>query len=156
MIERFYYSSPIGYLKIDIEGNRVCLLEFATDDEYQGSRAPIKNELFKDCANQLSAYFSGRLKTFSLPLLIKGTEFQKRVWNELTRIPYGATISYSDLAKKMGNPNSTRAVGAANGQNPISIIIPCHRVIGKTGKLTGYGGGMPKKKWLLEHETLNR
>ena len=101
---------------------------------------------------QLEAYFRGELRAFDLPLAPRGTPFQLRVWAELRKIPYGATISYGELARRLGDPNLTRAVGAANGANPISIIIPCHRVIGADGSLTGYGGGLDVKRGLLELE----
>jgi methylated-DNA-[protein]-cysteine S-methyltransferase len=101
---------------------------------------------------QLRAYFAGELEEFDLTLAPQGTPFQQRVWGELCRIPYGETISYGELAKRLGNPNASRAVGLANGSNPIPIIIPCHRVIGSNGKLTGYGGGLPIKERLLALE----
>jgi methylated-DNA-[protein]-cysteine S-methyltransferase len=101
---------------------------------------------------QLRAYFAGELEEFDLTLAPQGTPFQQKVWGELCRIPYGETISYGELAKRLGNPNASRAVGLANGSNPIPIIIPCHRVIGSNGKLTGYGGGLPLKEKLLALE----
>jgi len=108
---------------------------------------PLQNYL-----DQLASYFDGQLKRFTLTVEPAGTPFQQQVWDALLDIPYGDTISYGELARRIGNPNACRAVGAANGRNPISIIIPCHRVIGSNGKLTGYGGGMANKVWLLEHE----
>lgn len=113
-----------------------------------GDAIPVLQETQK----QLEAFFNGKLEAFDLPLRPTGTLFQRTVWDELTRIPYGKTISYGELAKRIGNPVASRAVGLANGKNPIAIVIPCHRVIGSDGKLTGYGGGMDRKKWLLEHE----
>lgn len=107
---------------------------------------------FSDAISQLTAYFAGRLTEFSLALSPKGTDFQQRVWQELTRIPYGQTISYGELAARIGNPKASRAVGMANGKNPIPIVIPCHRVIGKNGSLTGFGGGIDIKRQLLELE----
>ncbi len=101
---------------------------------------------------ELAAYFDGKLERFTIPLKPIGTEFQLKVWNELVNIPFGQTISYGELARRVGNPKASRAVGLANGQNPISIIVPCHRVIGVNGKLTGYGGGLPRKEFLLQHE----
>jgi methylated-DNA-[protein]-cysteine S-methyltransferase len=103
---------------------------------------------------QLDAYFGGELEAFDLPLAPTGTAFQLRVWEELQRIPFGETISYSELAERIGNPRTVRAVGLANGRNPISIIVPCHRVIGADGSLVGYGGGLDRKRWLLEHEAV--
>ena len=107
---------------------------------------------FKEPIRQLQAYFAGELENFDLPLGPQGTPFQQKVWNELCRIPYGQTISYGELAKRIGNPNASRAVGLANGSNPIPILIPCHRVIGSSGKLVGYGGGLELKRRLLELE----
>src|SRR5262249_19067902 len=101
---------------------------------------------------QLEAYFTGDLKDFEVPITLEGTEFQRRVWTELQRIPYGETTTYGELAERLGQPTAARAVGQANGKNPISIIVPCHRVIGSTGSLTGYGGGLPRKRYLLDFE----
>lgn len=111
---------------------------------------------FAEAQKQMKAYFAGELTEFDLPLVMRGTEFQQQVWQELQNIPFGVTISYGELAERVGNPKSSRAVGAANGRNPISIIVPCHRVIGANGKLTGYGGGMERKEWLLAHESKQR
>ena len=102
---------------------------------------------------QLQAYFAGELRDFELPLAAEGTPFQQRVWRALCDIPYGETISYGELARRIGQPTASRAVGLANGQNPISIVVPCHRVIGANGSLTGYGGGLARKRWLLAHES---
>lgn len=104
---------------------------------------------------QLEEYFAGRRRDFDLPLCLDGTPFQRRVWKVLTGIPYGETMSYGQLAKRIDSPNASRAVGLANGRNPISILVPCHRVIGANGSLTGYGGGVERKRWLLAHEGLN-
>ena len=105
-----------------------------------------------DAVRQLKAYFAGELENFDLSLSPQGTPFQQKVWSELQKIPYGKTISYGELARRIGNPKASRAVGLANGSNPISIVIPCHRVIGANGKLTGYGGGLPIKEKLLALE----
>lgn len=110
-------------------------------------------EPIPEAIRQLQAYFCGELRVFDLPLAAEGTPFQQTVWEELTRIPYGETISYGELAHRIGNRNSSRAVGLANGRNPISIVVPCHRVIGANGKLVGYGGGLNRKVWLLELES---
>ncbi|WP_292977763.1 methylated-DNA--[protein]-cysteine S-methyltransferase [Nitrosomonas sp.] len=107
---------------------------------------------FRETVAQLSAYFAGELHEFDLPLKAAGTPFQQTVWQALSTIPYGKTVSYKDIAEQVHLPKASRAVGMANGRNPISIIIPCHRVIGANGKLTGYGGGLHRKEWLLEHE----
>jgi len=106
----------------------------------------------KDCIRQLDEYFKGKRMTFDLPLIISGTDFQKKVWNELKKIPFGKTASYKDIALKAGNVKAVRAAGNANNKNKIAVIIPCHRVIGSDGKLSGYAGGVKRKKWLLEHE----
>jgi len=107
---------------------------------------------FAGAIRQLQEYFEGRRLTFEIPLAPAGTEFQRRVWMALRDIPYARTVSYGDVAREIGNPKGGRAVGLANGRNPISIIVPCHRVIGSDGSLTGYGGGLERKQWLLEHE----
>ena len=109
---------------------------------------------FTTIHEQLDAYFAGELEAFDLPFAAHGTPFQMRVWGELIRIPFGETISYSELAHRLGDPKLVRAVGTANGRNPISIVIPCHRVIGADGSLVGYGGGLERKRWLLEHEAV--
>jgi methylated-DNA-[protein]-cysteine S-methyltransferase len=103
-------------------------------------------------SGQLKEFFEGRRKEFDLPLEAEGTDFQKRCWNELVKIPFGCELSYGEVARRLGNPNASRAVGAANGQNPISIVVPCHRVVGATGKLVGFGGGLPRKAALLNFE----
>ncbi|MBU8909965.1 MAG: methylated-DNA--[protein]-cysteine S-methyltransferase [Desulfobacterales bacterium] len=113
-------------------------------------------ENFMDVLFQLEAYFKGELTSFDLDLNISGTDFQKKVWQELVKIPYGETISYGELAKRIKNPNASRAVGMANSKNPVPIIVPCHRVIGQNGSLTGFGGGLEVKKKLLEFEKKNK
>lgn len=105
-----------------------------------------------EARRQLAAYFAGELTAFDLPLAARGTPFQERVWAALRDIPFGRTISYAELARRIGDPRATRAVGLANGRNPLSIVVPCHRVIGADGSLTGYGGGLARKRWLLGHE----
>ena len=107
---------------------------------------------FAEVKRQLDAYFAGNQTTFDLPLKLKGTPFQQQVWEELRKLPYGVTISYGELARRIGNPKACRAVGLANGQNPVSIIVPCHRVVGANGKLTGYSGGLSRKQTLLAFE----
>jgi methylated-DNA-[protein]-cysteine S-methyltransferase len=111
---------------------------------------------FAEARRQLAAYFDGRLRECDLPLAARGTEFQNSVWDELKKIPYGVTLTYGELARRIGRPNGSRAVGLANGRNPLSIIVPCHRVIGANGKLTGYGGGLPRKAALLAFEAAVR
>lgn len=107
---------------------------------------------FGEVISQLGEYFAGERKHFELPMAFAGTDFQRRVWAELCEIPYGETVSYGELAARLGRPSASRAVGLANGKNPISLIVPCHRVVGSTGSLTGYGGGLPRKRFLLDFE----
>ncbi|MBI5650267.1 MAG: methylated-DNA--[protein]-cysteine S-methyltransferase [Chloroflexi bacterium] len=143
-----YYRSPIGTLEIVGDANGITSVEFVADAT---PSAETPRDL-ADCVSQLDEYFNGARKTFSLDLDLRGTEFQKRVWRELLNIPFGRTVAYLDIARAIGNRNAIRAVGAANGQNPIVIIVPCHRVIGSNGSLTGYGGGLWRKEWLLNFE----
>lgn len=141
---------PIGYVKIigDAEGiSSIALLRFE-----EQTTTSIPNEL-KDCVSQLNAYFKGHQKQFHLKLNPKGTDFQKKVWKQLQQIPYGQTLSYLELSKQLANPQAIRAVAHANGKNPLLIVVPCHRVIGSNGSLTGYAAGLHIKKWLLQHET---
>jgi methylated-DNA-[protein]-cysteine S-methyltransferase len=109
-------------------------------------------DVVADAASQLEDYFAGRRRAFDLPLDLNGTPFQVQAWRALAEIPYGKTVSYGDQARRLGRPHASRAVGAANGRNPLSIVLPCHRVVGTDGSLTGYGGGLETKRWLLEHE----
>jgi len=122
-----------------------------TEDAGQGPTGPT-GEMLARAALQFNEYFAGQRTTFDLPLEAMGSVFEHRVWKALRSIPYGTTTSYGDLAKRLGDPSATRAVGSANGKNPIPIIIPCHRVVGANGDLTGFGGGLDRKRWLLEHE----
>src|SRR4051794_21000964 len=110
------------------------------------------DDAFDDLRSQLGAYFAGDLRQFDLPLAAAGTEWQRAVWDALNEVPYGTTLSYGELAARLGRPTACRAVGAANGRNPISVIVPCHRLVGSNGALTGYGGGLDRKEWLLRHE----
>jgi methylated-DNA-[protein]-cysteine S-methyltransferase len=148
-------SSPIDDLLLTGDGERLTRLYMRPVD---GSGWRIGTDWRRDAAvfaeveSQLDAYFAGELRAFDMPLAPAGTPFQRAVWELLLAIPFGETASYGELARQLGKPNGSRAVGLANGSNPISIIIPCHRVIGSTGSLTGYGGGLPRKAWLLAHE----
>jgi methylated-DNA-[protein]-cysteine S-methyltransferase len=148
-------KSPIGPLLLAGDEGGLRLVHFATgrrpkspQRDWIEDRAP-----WKEVIRQLDAYFEGKLKDFDLPLVLDGTEFQLLVWNNLRKIPYGETVSYGQLARRIGSPDAARAVGLANGSNPIPIIIPCHRVIGSNGDLTGFGGGLPVKKQLLALES---
>ena len=147
-VERYaHIRSPVGPLLLTGDDESITGLYMSR--EPSGSR---DDGAFTRAREQLDAYFAGELERFDLPLAPQGTEFQRRVWDELRQIPYGQTTSYSALAAKIERPDACRAVGLANGRNPISIVIPCHRVIGASGALTGYGGGIERKRWLLAHE----
>lgn len=150
MTQRFVanYSTPIGNLEIVSDQNSILACNFQEKKE-QSDNLP---QILKQALIQLNEYFTGKRKVFDIIFSPSGTEFQEKVWKNLTKITFGETISYSELASRIGNKNAVRAVGKANGQNPISIIIPCHRVIGCDGNLVGYGGGIEKKKWLLDFE----
>lgn len=144
-----YYRSPIGSICIRASERGITDL-FFVDEEVEESLT--KNPFFKKCRVQLQEYFNGTRKNFDVEIDLYGTKFQKSVWYELVKIPYGQSISYLSLASKLGNKNKIRAVAKANAQNKISILVPCHRVIGSNGDLIGYSGGLWRKKWLLEHE----
>ncbi|MEZ5994687.1 MAG: methylated-DNA--[protein]-cysteine S-methyltransferase [Hyphomonadaceae bacterium] len=146
------YDSPVGPLTLISNGAALTHLEFE-NPRYPAPQAPLGSDATIDQARrELDAYFAGKLKTFATPVAAAGTPFQQRVWAALLKIPYGATRSYGQQAAAIGAPKASRAVGLANGKNPIAIIIPCHRVIGANGSLTGYGGGMERKQILLELE----
>jgi methylated-DNA-[protein]-cysteine S-methyltransferase len=144
-----YYQSPIGTIRIESSEKGISGLVFIDKAEGEELRADFRDSPF---TTQIDGYFNGKRKIFDLPLDLKGTEFQKKVWNELLKIPFGKTISYKELSIRMGNLKAIRAVAAANGANPVSIIVPCHRVIGSDGSLTGYAGGLWRKRWLLDFE----
>jgi methylated-DNA-[protein]-cysteine S-methyltransferase len=142
-------DSPIGELLLVGDGRALSRLEMSPRDLPSGRRDP---DAFRDVAAQLDAYFAGELTEFDVPLAPSGSGFQLRVWAELLAIPYGQTVSYGAVAAAIGRPDAVRAVGATNGRNPIAVIVPCHRVIGADGSLVGYGGGLPRKRLLLELE----
>jgi len=145
------YLSPIGLLVICSDGKSVTKISFI--DAYNDPVHPC--ELTNMAKNQLDQYFKAERFDFELPLSPEGTDFQKKVWNELLNVPFGQTRSYAEIASKTGSANNMRAVGNANGKNPIAIVIPCHRIIGSNGKLIGYAGGLWRKQWLLVHELKN-
>ena len=156
-------ETELGIMIAGAVDEGICLLEYSDrrmlNTEYkvlerylQTTVEEGENKHFKTLLNQLKEYFEGTRKEFSLPLVSPGTDFQQAVWKELMKIPYGTTRSYQDQAATLGKPESVRAVANANGMNRISIVIPCHRIIGSDGNLTGYGGGLKRKKWLLDHE----
>jgi methylated-DNA-[protein]-cysteine S-methyltransferase len=160
MIQVDTIVSPIGDLTTAERAGRVCLLHFGADSTaieatlerwYPGE--PRARRAVDSLRTMLSRYFEGQFDVLdTVQVELNGTEFQKRVWRALRRIPSGSTISYAELSRRIGEPSAVRAVGAANGANPIALIVPCHRVIGSDGTLTGYGGGLDRKRWLLVHE----
>ncbi len=144
--------SPVGNLRLESDDSGLTSIQFVgekIENTLESSQILTETEI------QLNDYFSGNRKTFDIPLNPKGTTFQKEVWDYVKKITFGKTASYLDISKQMGSITYTRAVGMANGKNPIPIIIPCHRIIGTNGKLTGYAGGLERKKWLLLHEQKN-
>jgi methylated-DNA-[protein]-cysteine S-methyltransferase len=147
-------DSPVGRMIVVAENDAMTRLEFSGRPHARGipEESSVGSLLLNEVKRQLETYFSGALSAFNLPLQLQGTPFQQRVWQALFDIPFGATSSYSCLAAQIGRPAAVRAVGAANGLNPISIIVPCHRLIGANGHLTGYAGGLVAKRWLLRHE----
>lgn len=148
-METCIIKSPLGFTKIIGDENGISSITVLNSDEKITDIIPIELE---DCVIQLKEYFEGSRKQFDLKLNPEGTEFQKKVWKLLEQIPYGKTISYLELSKKLGDVKAIRAVANANGKNPLWIIVPCHRVIGSDGSLTGYAGGLHRKKWLIDHE----
>lgn len=149
MVENFvgYYNSPIGWLKVTCSEDTLLSVGFvkkASEDS--------PNEVVKNTIKQLQEYFDGSRHSFDVVFELNGTKFQEKAWRELMEIPYGKTISYKEQAAKSGRPTASRAIGGANNKNKIAIIIPCHRVIGSRGSLTGYAAGLDKKNWLIEHE----
>jgi methylated-DNA-[protein]-cysteine S-methyltransferase len=152
-----YTESPIGRLLLAGDKHALHFLSFPTGHKAFGPKPEWRrvDAPFAAVKRQLAAYFAGELQAFDLPLVLTGTDFQKSVWNALRRIPFGETRSYAWLAQEISRPKACRAVGAANGANPLPIIIPCHRVIGSNGALTGFGGGIETKKHLLDHETVS-
>lgn len=143
-----YFKSPLGLIEIKATQQGICQVIFSGEQR----STPHKSDLTELCKQQLHDYFEGGVKYFDLPLDPQGTPFQRSVWKALEQIPFGETQSYQTIADVIQNPKAVRAVGGANGRNPISIIVPCHRVIGRNGTLTGYAGGVERKRWLLTHE----
>ena len=149
MFYKTHYDSPIGILEISGTDEGITGVHFVEKKTDPDPAIPLP---LKDCCRQLYEYFVGNRTEFSLKIQLEGTNFQKSVWNQLMKIPYGKTVSYKDIASAIDNEKAVRAVGSANGKNDIAIIIPCHRVIAYDGTLGGYGGGLWKKEWLLNHE----
>lgn len=144
--------SPLGALRAVTDGHALTGLDFGVEGPASTTMPAAASELLGRVARELDEWFAGGRTTFDLPLAPQGTPFQQTVWTELRRIPYGATVSYAAIAQRIGQPSAVRAVGAANGRNPIAIVIPCHRVIGADGRLAGYAGGVARKQALLVHE----
>jgi methylated-DNA-[protein]-cysteine S-methyltransferase len=145
-----YYKSPIGLIKITGTDHYINAIYFVEDDELQ--ETCTSNTLLNGCVEELIEYFNGVRKSFDIPVHQQGTAFQEKVWSELLNIRCGRTISYMDLAKKLGDPKAIRAAASTNGKNKLCIVVPCHRVVGSNQGLVGYAGGLWRKKWLLEHE----
>ena len=142
------FETPIGFIHVEANDSGICSIDFHDLPEVEANASLLTNAAIK----QLSVYFAGEIQEFSVPLAPNGTTFELEVWNELSKVPYGETCSYLDIANRMNNPKAIRAVGRANGANPIAIVIPCHRVVGADGSLVGYSGGLWRKRWLLDHE----
>ena len=149
-LETTYYKSPIGILKIIGNDEGIQVIDYTEENSFE--KKAITSSVIIKCILQLDEYFSGTRKEFSLKLNPQGTNFQVKVWQELLNVPYGKTRSYLQQSKTLGDVKAIRAVGTANGRNPLAIIIPCQRIVGSNGSLTGYAGGIWRKKWLLEHE----
>lgn len=147
------YSSPLGMLQLMEENGQLITAGFA-DELPVTATGKTSSEILNQTIQQLDEYFAGTRKEFDLPLHPSGTAFQQTVWKQLQQIPFAETITYLHLAKRLGNVKSIRAAASANGKNPLAIIIPCHRVVGANGQLTGYAGGLHRKQWLLEHEAV--
>ncbi len=143
-----YYESPIGIVEVGGTPNAITLLKFVDAPRERFETHPFVGEVVR----QVAEYFDRSRRKFDVKILLDGTDFQEQVWRELLTVPYGHTASYKDIANAVGRPKAVRAVGAANGRNPVSLIVPCHRIIGNNGKLIGYGGGLWRKEWLLKHE----
>jgi methylated-DNA-[protein]-cysteine S-methyltransferase len=152
-VKYFYMGSPLGELQLCASEEALLSMWFVKIGGNTIGKKPAEmNPHIEKAKQELDLFFEGKLKDFTVPLSFNGTNFQNRVWKELTRIPFGKTISYLDLAKKLGDEKNIRAAASANGKNPFAIIVPCHRVIGSNGSLTGYSGDLWRKQWLLDHE----
>jgi methylated-DNA-[protein]-cysteine S-methyltransferase len=145
---RVYYESPIGWIEIGGSSSQIFSLCFV-DAARAGTRP---HGALQEAVRELGEYFAGARREFDLDLALRGTMFQEQVWAQLLNVPYGRVLTYQDVADAIGQPRAVRAVGAAIGRNPISIVVPCHRIVGSDGRLTGYGGGLWRKEWLLRHE----
>jgi len=153
-VDETIYTSPLGQMIISSNKEGLTGINYQESKESQSTSTDNRasNPHLEKACEELDLYFKGTLEHFKTPLAPEGTSFQRRVWNALSEIPFGVTVSYGDIAERIGTPKAYQAVGMANNRNPISIIVPCHRVIGRDGKLIGYGGGIWRKEWLLKHE----
>ena len=151
LVHTVHYASPLGVLQLQEEDGKLSAALFMNESSVQETET-TGSAVLHETILQLDEYFAGKRKAFNLTLNPSGTGFQQKVWQQLLQIPYAETITYLHLAKRLGNVKSIRAAASANGKNPLAIIIPCHRVVGADGKLTGYAGGLHRKQWLLEHE----
>ncbi len=142
-----YYKSELGWIEVKGDEDGISSVLFV-----EQKQEDVPHPIVEQCVMELDEYFHKKRTEFTVPLQVEGTPFQKQVWNALCSVPYGKSASYLDIAQKIGNPKAVRAIGGANSRNPISIIVPCHRIIGKSGKLVGYEGGLWRKEWLLKHE----
>jgi len=145
-----YFRSPLGIIAISGNHSKISFIQFV--DEFQDQPSPEVPTEVQKCLDQLAQYFAGVIREFKINIIPEGTSFQKKVWQALLQIKYGRTLSYLQLANQVGDEKAIRAVGKANGKNPLAIVIPCHRVVGQNGELIGYAGGIDKKQWLLNHE----
>ncbi len=154
MIKKYklHYESPIGIVEIEGSSDAISSIMFVEENEKMNLIQVDTPPVLVECYNQLEEYFKGSRFDFTFPYEFEGTEFQKTVWQALTKIPYGETVAYQHIARLIENEKAVRAVGSANGKNKLSIVIPCHRIIGSNGNLTGYAGGLWRKEWLLNHE----
>src|SRR5210317_2177448 len=152
-MEECFIKTPLGIAQIKGDSNGISMVSILNSEEHVSNNIPI---LLQECVTQIQEYFKGSREEFNLKLNPQGTAFQKSIWSLLQEIPFGKTISYLELSKRYGNTKAIRAVANANGKNPLWVIIPCHRVIGSDGSLTGYAGGLKRKQWLLNHENPNK
>jgi methylated-DNA-[protein]-cysteine S-methyltransferase len=150
MTTEYYYKSPLGCLEIIGDNEKISSINFLAEEKINSQED--FSEVIKKCVEEFDAYFEGHLKDFTFPFEQKGTDFQQKVWRGLLEVPYGKTESYMALSRRLGDVKAIRAVGTSNGKNKLAIVVPCHRVIGSDGSLTGYAGGLWRKQWLLEHE----
>ncbi len=156
MFFQLNYLSPIGLIKIEGTDEAIYSILFSEEGNQDTRLDDGVPKVLIDCYEQLDEYFKGNRRDFTFPYIMEGTDFQKAVWTELKEISYGKTLTYKELAKSVGKEKAVQAVGNANGKNRLSIVIPCHRIVGSDGKLTGYSGGLRRKEWLLQHEKSHR